>query len=200
MDELQRALENYKKVMGKYFIYTLDDGREIILKCGKRNLRHLLGLHKLVDKPNLSKAPPDKVFKSLNERKITFSYLKTSKFFAEIEERIKFFDLLPILATSKYIIDFDPHKLQNCKLQSKFLFFKIEIEKNKPIYLYLGIKEKRENPNVYCPETFMVQRRQPDKYCRNQKLTKIINIRILEAQAIKKAKKCRTKKTVMRKR
>ncbi|BCS82365.1 PBECR4 domain-containing protein [Anaerocellum diazotrophicum] len=203
MDQLQQALENYKEVIGKYFVYTLDDGQKIILKCGKRNLKHLLGLHKLLDRPHLSKAPPDRVFKSINEGKITFACLKTSKYFNEIEDRIKFFDILPILTNSKYIIDFDPSKLQNCKLQSKFLFFRIEIEANKPVYLYLGIRERSEKPKIYCPETFIVQRRQPDKYCRNQKLVQIKNVRILSQQRVhrlKKVKKYGTKKFLMQKR
>lgn len=190
-DILKRLSDQYEKIIKKNYIYQIDGGIKLEIVFKKRNFPHLIGLHKLIDIPDLKKlsnktGQADIVYRNIRNDKLTYEIISKSKHFSEIKDRIESFkEIDRILETSELIINFNKETL---KKETK-----METELKSNVILYTKIKEKyihlcvvKSKGSVY-PESFFP--RNDNNYIKGQTKRNIIKKDILEFKLEKKGRK-----------
>ena len=174
MDLLRESAIEFAKLFKRYFTYTLDDGSSFNLFFAPHHFHHLLGLQKLADKPEIQVNLPKGnsaayIFKKILTGKITLEDIKTSKYFNEIELRLRHFKQINRIAeTTEIIFEFDPTLINSKGLQTGRILFKMS---NDNLYLNLIIKIDAVQNDFYIPYTFIP--RHSDDYTHRQKSIKI---------------------------
>lgn len=142
------------------FRISIEDGTVFTLRFQTAQFYHLLGLHYLVDLPDMSNnGRSDEIIKRLLDGRITLSYLQKSAFFGKIAARLEHFSLLADMLVAnrcKIIVDFDP-SLITTQIKSRYLLYKTDSSHS--IYYLFGIACTPRG--VFYPETFFVE---PSRY------------------------------------
>lgn len=171
MNTILECASLYESLLYKEFILTLENGTVINIIFEKRNFYHLLGLHKLYD-IDVLKGNKIQIYNKIFNEIITDKHIKKSSFYNKIENRVKYFDIVPELLNSKIIIDFDPMLLGNTELKNtKYILYR----KHQFGYSHLTIGNK--NGKLY-PETFIVENSK--RYINGQTLLDIIHVKVVD--------------------
>lgn len=167
----------YNTLLNKKYVLTLEGNIKIELFFSKKNLKHLLGLHKLTDIELVSKRSGAVVYQLIKNETINDALLQSSIQYNKIAERILYFYLIPILLNSKIIIDFDPQKIPDAYVsklkKTDYVLYKY-IDGNTIAHLTLSAAGFQK----YYPETFFVEHSK--MYLSDQKLLDVLRVDIIE--------------------
>lgn len=161
----------YQNFIGSTCKLTLENGLIISFPFKRSHFKHLLGLEKLKDIPNMQSGAANAVFKNILAGKLDNAISK-SAFYHLIEDRLKYFNLLDDILHSKIVIDFEPSIVQDGTHLSNTAYILFLRKNNGYINLTLG-----EGFDGYYPETFFFE---PSKrYISEQTLLDIISVEII---------------------
>lgn len=188
MDILQEIALEYTNLLDKNFIYKLENHTKIQLYFTTKNFYHLAGLHKLTDIAPLIKASNNSltyIFKNILNGFITYDDIKKSKYFGEIEPRLKHFkEINKIVEFQKVIIDFDVSLINSKIEKSNYILFK---RSNDNMYLNLFLLTSKKDLSTQTPNTFIPH--MTDYYTNGQKQIKIISVFQVDRKSKNKIKK-----------
>ena len=140
MSLLLKIIKDFEEHILPYeFIIELTNGNSIIFNFKKKNLKHLLGIHKTIY-DNLN---ANLVYSHIKKSKITLKNLKGQKTFSDIETRVLKFARIKDLLNLKpgdEIIEFNSSLLPNCDLKSEYIIY--TIHNNRIIFKGLDDPEK----------------------------------------------------------
>ena len=140
MDILLNAILEYTKLLNKDYVYTLENDTVIQIYFTPRFFHHLMGLQKLKDIPLVVKSPqnsPNYIYKNIINGLITLDDIQKSKYFDEIETRLKHFTQINrLIEFEKIIIEFDPSLIASKIIKADYVLFK---RSNDNMYLNLFI-------------------------------------------------------------
>lgn len=181
MDRLARSLQEFNKLLGKNYIFTLSDDTIFELYFHKRHFAHLIGLHKLTDIGQLHNKRADFIYGQIKKGNITEDIIKNSTFFGEMESRLdNFYDIDKLLVSDnlRIIIDFEPSKTpaQKSSLKSTLLFSRSQNSG----YSHLCLAPDARTP-LYYPETFFYQ--PDDFYVKGQNVLTVKKLEITSKQS-----------------
>lgn len=182
MDALNAKYQDISQLDGFRFEYWLENGTVLSFTIRKRNIPHLLGLHKLVDIPVLGRfANPSDLVVNANyviskirqERLLTDSAIRSSAYFPLVRDRYDSLSKETLLSLSftDVVIDFNP-SLAGSSLRSDYLLF----EKLDTGYRHLGLVI--DHSNVYVPESYFYE--PTDLYIRGQISVKVNRLRFYD--------------------
>jgi len=139
-----------------------------------QHFHHLIGLQKLKDINEVRKSQLNntiRIFKNIMAQKITIDNLKGSKYFHDIESRLKHFKQInTIVEFERIIIDFDS-SLINTVITADYILFK---KSNDNMFLNLFLTSDAANNGFQIPRTFLPD--PTDYYTYKQKELKILSI------------------------
>lgn len=177
MKNIQECAKFYKKhLLKKTFRITLENDIVFEIYFTTKQFYHLMGLHKLTDKAELSKDnnTTDVIYKKILRGLIKPSVVTDSVNYYKISSRIENFEniieLLDVKKT-KIIIDFDYTLINECDLKNtEYILYRHENDS----YKMLTIGKK----SYLYPETFFVENSK--KYISEQMLLEIVNIEVID--------------------
>lgn len=161
-DLLDKVQEDYKNFCNKEYIFYLDNGININLKCKKENLPHLIGLHKLdkeysvirqmVDRNDYTVTPKN-IFIKLKEFNISYDdFKKCDTWTKRLENRMENFTfekLDSILKkTTMFTFIYDKKKTKNNKAK----YVMVDKKGTLFVHLYIGYDK---NLQYYYPNSFV---------------------------------------------
>ena len=182
MNLLLEKYNEYKSIVNYRMIYELDNGDVIDVKIDKNNFPHLIGLHKLLDIPvirqfndlnNKTVSAKYIISKIKKEDLLTDSVVRSSSYFADIEDRYNNFNKNNFLSLSytDAIIDFNPNLISS-SLKSDYILF----EQFNKGYNHMCIATDKSCKNY--AESFFYE--PSDKYINRQTIVKVNKISILD--------------------
>lgn len=185
MNDLLKKYNDYLRLVGCRAEYELENETVLTVEYKRENFPHLIGLHKLKDiqmiqfwndRSNRSVKLKD-ILKNIEKEKLTDSKVKSSVFYADIEQRYENFsyDNLTTLNYTDAIINFNAGFMKS-KIKSDYLLFE-----ERPVtgeYNHLGIAKDIAVGTRYF-ETFFHE--YTDKYLLGQTIVKIKTFRILDS-------------------
>lgn len=179
---LSKLAKEYEKLRDKQYIYSLENGTSFTLIFENKRFAHLLGLHKIIDVPQLKKLADkkysaNKVFKEIKSGVISDDDIFNSCYFSEIENRYHYFHKIEDLIFEKAIIDFDRTKLYT-KIKADILLYTIVDG------LYIHLCLVRDKKNFLVPMTFIVH--PTDLYVKGQDEINITNLYIKDKNGVEK--------------
>ena len=176
MNTISECAKLYQTLLGKEYIFTLENNINFSIYFSTSNFYHLLGLEKLSDITQLKGKKPNQIYKQILSGRITDGLISNSKYYHLIESRIQYFetlsDLLNFDRSNKIIIDFDLNKL-DFKTKLKFTKY-ILYKRSNTDYVHLTIGSK----NKLYPETFIVEN--GSTYVSGQTMLDILSINVIE--------------------
>ena len=174
-DRLFEASEAYEGILGKDFIYKLEDGSLLKVYFTKKDFHHLIGLHKLIDitEVNKNKKSTANIYKDIRNKQITYKIIDKSTFIDDIFKRLTVFQDINDVIYSKVIIDFDKTKVTSTLLKGDVLLYQPQVNENK----ILSLIKRKGKDKIYTPETFIVQ--QDDYYFKDQIELKVVDFKIV---------------------
>lgn len=180
---IQECAKFYETLMGKNYIFTLENDIKFTLFFKASNFYHLIGLHKLKDIRQLvdGSLSLNKIYKNLLSGELSSAVIEKSAFYHKISSRIEHFEkILEMLDKnkSKIIIDFDPELVEGTELlNTKYILYK---------HLGSGYANLTlgENKDSIYPETFFTENSK--RYISEQILLDVIDIEIVENHKKKK--------------
>lgn len=190
MSKLDDAIQIYTDELMPYkWVYTYENGVHYELTFLKRDLPHLLGLHKLNKYVLLKKRGYKGIHKiclrDLKNKTLQISNIASDRQSKKILERVNNFDKLPVLLgdSSTVHIDFDKSIVNgHCDIDADYLLYN-------PIHhthYYFGNIETRKTkgsiPTKQSPMTFFVERDRPTQYVDNQKTIQLIKFQKISLQ------------------
>ncbi len=149
MDILQECAVSFEKLFHKNYVITA--GRKgklvtITIIFQAEHFHHLIGLHKLIDLPQISKAKNKTIiFHNVKSAKITYDEIKSSIYIEEVDQRMKYFTNIENLLNSKIIIKFDKRKAYT-SINAKFLIYELY----EGIYIHLFFEPKNQELHIPC--------------------------------------------------
>lgn len=189
MSKLDDAIQIYINELIPYkWIYTYDNGVHYELTFLKRDLPHLLGLHKLnkyvLLKNRGYKGIQKIIIKDLRNKTLQMSNIVSDRKAKRIEDRVNNFDKLPVLLSDPNTIhiDFDKSIVSgDCSIDADYLLY----NPIHHVHCYFGNIETRKTkgsiPTKQSPMTFFVEKDRPTLYVDGQttvKLTKFQKVLI----------------------
>jgi len=172
MDLLLTAAKEYSKLLGKIYQYTLETGVVIQVEFAPGYFHHLLGLQKLTDIPAIIKNPRAYIYRSIINGKIVLEDILKSKYFDEIESRLKHFPQINrLIEFEKIIVDFNPSLIKSKLTKADYILFK---RSNDNMFLNLFLMADDANDNKQIPLTFLPE--PTGYYIYKQKILKIISM------------------------
>lgn len=180
--DINECLDIYNGLLNKRIVIHLEDETVVNLHFTRNNIKHLLGLHKLLDIPMLQN-DGRVVYNILSNGIITDKQIKKSKYFNNISERFLYFCLLPELLHSEIIIDFDSslcsfNNYETKLKKTKYILYKKIPDTYYVAHLCLSQNINKNKPNSYYPETFFIEH--SNKYLSGQALLKVTSVDIIE--------------------
>lgn len=170
MEEIEKSIAVFER-LGKYqYIIRIENGMELKLRFGRERYHHLAGFQHLRDLPNIANPiSKHKFFNDLRFGKISVEKIKRSEMYADIWERLSFFEKLEEIMSpgaGKIIVEFDKSKTETM-IRAKFHLFRREGDsfKGEAVYYTLFIDSKNED--TYYPVTYVVEH--SNIYVREQK-------------------------------
>jgi len=174
MDRLMEVAREYTKLFGKDYIYTLETDVIFRVSFMPMFFHHLMGLQKLKDVPQVlksSKNRPAYIFRNIIGGQITLDDIGKSRFFDEIEPRLRHFSQINrLIEFEKVIVNFDPSLLVRTRVvNADYVLFK---KSNDNMFLNLFLKSDGQDKQI--PMTFLPHL--TDYYTYGQKVVKIISL------------------------
>ncbi len=179
MENIQECAKYYKCLLGKEYIFTLEDGFKFSFYFQPSNFHHLLGLHKLTDVRDVWNGKPARVFNNILNGYISVDKIENSAKYYIISNRVKHFEKTTDMLDkekSKIIIDFNRDLVSGTDLiNTKYILYRDISLYDEGIggYANLTIGEKQ---NKIYPETFFYE--DSKKYISEQILLDIIDIEV----------------------
>lgn len=206
--DLQQIAVEYSRLLNKKFCYIFSGGEKIEFQFKTENFYHLLGFHKLTDVTVVKlvenfKLKKEDFFKYIKNGKITMDSID-STILGDIEDKIvhiketsrksdfgeikvnrfNFFSEIQMLELLKNdpVIDFDSKDCYTV-IDANKIFFKLVVEKNRNLNLFIGFDE---NNKKYYVSTFFLEQ-EANKFLIKktgipQNLLKIISISIINTE------------------
>lgn len=173
MDKLHEVAMMYAKLFNKDFFYTLETGHNIHVYFEPGSFHHVSGLHKLSDIPLVTKGARNTaafIFHNILKGNISLTDIQKSRYFNEIEPRLRHFGQINrLIEYEKIIIDFDHTIPVSSKLEkADYVLFKRSND-NMYLNLFLMKKENKQIPLTFLPEP-------TDYYTRGQKTIRILSM------------------------
>lgn len=114
MDLLQTATENFQKLLFKEYNIIVGKNKKLFsykLAFTKNDFKHIAGLHKLKDIPDVYTASSEKIYDDVIKQRINISNINNSIYIAEVYNRINNLVYLEIyLDTAQAIYQWDKNK------------------------------------------------------------------------------------------
>ena len=181
MSMLMEAAKEYAKLFDKDYIYTLETGTVLQVYFIPGFFHHLIGLQKLKDIDVVIKRPhnsPAYIFRNILNGKISLETIQKSKFFNEIENRLRHFSQIKhMVEFEKVIVDFEPSRIRSKMGKADYVFFK---RSNDNMYLNLFLTGDAKDKNKHIPLTFLAEL--TDYYTYGQKVIKIVSMNTIERE------------------
>ena len=175
MEDLLCSIQkDYSNFCDKEYIFYLEDGININLKCKKENLPHLIGLHKLksdysiirqmVDKNDYSITPKN-IFDIIKEKNITYNdFTQCASWTAHIQNRMENFtyeNIDSILRkTGMFTFIYNKDKTKNNK--AKYVL----MDKKNSLFLHLFIGYD-QTLKYYYPNSYVADEKKDSNLSRN---------------------------------
>jgi len=174
LDQLERCLMTYNSMMRSRFRMTLEGGVILRFHFEKGNLRHLLGLQKLTDLPELTRSSGSQVYKMLASGQVNYRKLRSSARYHLIEDRVEYFHLLPMLPYGKVVVDFDRTLLDHTELvNTRYILY----QRQPQGVVHLTLAERRVDQELrQYPETFFFDSR--NRYLSGQRLLDVVKLEV----------------------
>jgi len=174
-DMLKNAASAYAKLLGKIYRYTLENGLVIQVQFAPGYFHHLLGLQKIKDVDLVIKGPqnsPNYIFRNILDGLITMDDIKKSRFFDEIDARLRHFNQINrLIEFNKIIVDFDPSLINSKLNKADYILFK---RSNDNLFLNLFLMADEKAPAMHVPLTFLPDK--TDYYTYGQTVINIISM------------------------
>lgn len=174
MDILQSSANLFKDLFNKDYIITAGRKQkllEITLFFAEEHFHHLIGLQKLLDMPQISKAKSkSSIFKSILLGEITYEKIAASEYIQEVDNRLKYISRINNLLQGNVVIKFDKRKAFT-SIDANFLLYEMYDEK----YIHLFFEFKKNNVCVPC--TLFAH--DDYKYVRQQEVYKVLDVKIV---------------------
>ena len=172
---LQTSAIGFKDLFHKkYTIHVGHNQKEldIIFYFSAEHFHHLIGLHKLVDLPNISRQKQKKnFFRQVVDGKVSSASATDSKFYADISDRVSSFYKLNLLVNSlqakDIVIKFN-NNTANSTINAEILLY------NSEVLLFLK-NDPSKGENIYVPSSFFLRE---DKYLMRQEKYTILSVNI----------------------
>ena len=178
MNMLMETAKEYAKLFDKDYIYTLETGTVLQVYFIPGFFYHLMGLQKLMDIPAVRKGSRNSayyIFRSIMSGTITLGNIQKSKYFNEIENRLRHFSQInKMVEFEKVIIDFDPSLIRSKMLNASYILFK---SSNDNMHLNLFLKTDESNQEKHIPLTFLAD--PSGYYIHGQKVVNILSMSIV---------------------
>lgn len=176
MGKIAELAKSYEKFIKKKYIYYLDDGTSFNVIFEKKRFAHLLGLHKIIDVPQLQKLSKKqysgaRIFKEVKEKIISDKQIFESHYFEKIENRYIHFLKLEDIVFQKVVYHFDKTKAVS-KIDADMMLYSIENN----MYLHLFLVKAKNGDMV--PMTFIVE--ETDAYVKGQIYSQIRELHVKE--------------------
>jgi hypothetical protein len=177
MDPLQAKALEYEELLPFDHLFSLQDGRKVLLVFRESNFPHLLGLHKLTDIPMIrlmgsrsrQSISPQALYKIILKGNFGMDNIVRSAFFQSVSSRIDAFgtESLEAMLYKLSVVDFDPNRIITDMLKARFLF----VRQNGDHWEHLAIGRDIDKDS-YFPLSFFVDVR--DYYFFNQRVVDIV--------------------------
>jgi len=172
MDLLLLAAKEYSKLLGKIYLYTLETGVVLQVEFAPGYFHHLLGLQKLTDIPQVIKNPRAYIYRNIINGKITLNHIQRSKYFNEIESRLRHFPQINrLIEFEKVIVDFDPSLINSKLTKADYVLYK---RSNDNMFLNLFLMTDGLNRGKQIPLTFLPE--STGYYTHGQKTIKVLSM------------------------
>lgn len=153
MDNLFCAAKTFENILEKNYLIKLGIKRtliEINLKFSEDDFHHLIGIHKLKDL-SIAREKRSSVFKKILNGDITLEKISKSNYFADIEERLKYFSKIETyLDSNDLIVNFANASKKDSIIDADFLLSIIDNDKN--IYFFIKKTENNYSCISFFPE------------------------------------------------
>ena len=175
MSMLIETAKEYAKLFDKDYIYTLETGTVLRAYFIPGFFHHLMGLQKLMDIPAVRKGSRNStsyIFRSILSGTITLEDIQKSKYFNEIENRLRHFSQINrMVEFEKVIIDFNPSLIRSKMVNANYVLFK---RSNDNMYLNLFLKAEESSQGQHIPLTFLPDL--TDYYTHGQRVVNILSM------------------------
>lgn len=180
MDTLNEALKAYQTLLRKDYCLKLgtvsQEVMQIVFFFLPEHFIHLSGICKLADLADIANTRSKKnLYQRLMSGDISYTYLQSSSFFSEINQRLNDLILLPglleNLRSGKVIIRFNP-AIAGTRINADFLIYKKEIE----LIYHLFLKE--HGGSRFVPISFFS--RSSPKFLMRQTKLRILDVKVVD--------------------
>lgn len=179
-DYLSQCVVKFQELLSNDYYLTLEDGTELHILFQKKHFKHLLGLHKLVDMPDISRANATAMYHAILNQKITQKRIERSVWYYKIKERIEHFPQIESVFGKKVIVDFNASLLEKCELKAEYILYS-ELDEKYTEYIHLAIGHSVKG---FYPESFFYE---PSRqYLSGQVILNIDHIQIIPHEKNKK--------------
>lgn len=114
MDLLQTATDNYRKLLDKEYNIVVGKNKQLFsykLTFTKHDFKHIIGLHKLKDLPDVYTASSEKLYDDIVKQRLDLSDINNSAYIAEVLNRVENLVYLEsYLDTSQTVYQWDKNK------------------------------------------------------------------------------------------
>lgn len=180
---LSQCVVRFQDLLSKDYYLTLEDGTKLHIFFQTKDFKHLLGLHKLTDMPDISRAGANAVFNAVLNKRITQEQIEKSEYYYKIKDRIEHFPQIESVFGKEVIVDFNSTLLQKCDLKAEYLMYH-ECDSSYTDYIHLAIGHTVKG---YYPESFFYE---PTKqYLSGQIILEVEKIEVIPRRKRKKRSK-----------
>ena len=183
MPQLKEKVEDYYRIANYMVCYKLACGDEVRFRFEKNAFPHLVGIHKLIDIPLIQRYNDSRdkmvnakyLLSKIKQGKLLEADLRSSKYFADIEDRYSRLTAMNLLSMTytDVVVDFDVNLLRASKLvNTKYILF----EKEAGAYRQLCIKHNNQEKMHYV-ESFFYEK--SDDYIKGQRVDKILSMKVI---------------------
>lgn len=170
MDEIKKTIDIFERLRKYQYKITVENGMEILLRFERERYHHLAGFQHLTDLPDIAKPiSKHKFYNDLRRGRISEDKIKKSGLYAEIRERVNFFDRLEEILSpgeGRIIVEFDKSKTDTV-IKAKFHLFRREGKPFTSETVYFTLFIDTEYGDTYYPVTYLVEH--SNLYVREQK-------------------------------
>lgn len=125
MDKLQECAIVFEKLLNTEYniiIRRKNKNQNIHLTFDKEHFYHLVGLHKLIDYPNIKTQSKIKVFNRILKGTLSYEFISNSIYFQDIKQRINCFsNIESLLDSNQLIFKYNTHTNRFSVIQAEYL-------------------------------------------------------------------------------
>lgn len=180
MDTLQGCAITFEKLFKTDYVITAGHKKKlwkITIVFQMDQFCHLIGLQKLIDLPQVSRAKNKvSLFHNIKSGELTYDAIKSSIYIEEVNQRMKYFQRIEGLLNRDIIIKFDKNKAHT-SINAEILIYECYEEE----YIQLFFQSMKHN--IFVPCSFFATRN--TKYINRQEIYKVLNVEKIERFPIK---------------